>query len=102
MAISLRFEQEESDAAATEAARIGGLVGEVGVDPAQRAVIEAGGGVSEGFEQAELALIDHASHGDQRAAHAILHDRGRPEEQSVMREDSDSDHAHSSELTEPD
>ena len=33
-------------------------------DPARQPVEEAGGGVSEGFEQAEEALIENASHGD--------------------------------------
>src|SRR5215831_13899529 len=57
------YEQEETDLAAQEAAMIGG-----------------GGGEAEGFEEAEAALIEHASHGDQQSAHAILHDEGRPEE----------------------
>jgi hypothetical protein len=95
-----RYEQEQADAAAAEAAGIGGVSGEEDLDPAQRAVIEAGGGVAEGFEQAERALIEHASHGDQQAAHAILHDQGLPEEESLTREDSESDHEHSSELGE--
>jgi hypothetical protein len=95
-----RYEQEQADAAAAEAAGIGGVSGEEDLDPAQRAVIEAGGGVSEGFEQTERALIEHASHGDQQAAHAILHDQGLPEEESLTREDSESDHEHSSELGE--
>ncbi|HEY5046042.1 MAG TPA: hypothetical protein VII53_09320 [Solirubrobacteraceae bacterium] len=100
MAGNLRSEQEEADAAAAEAAGIGGLIGagEESLDPAQRPVIEAGGGVSEGFEEAERALIEHASHGDQQSAHAILHDQGRPEEQGAPREDSESDHERSSEL----
>jgi hypothetical protein len=33
-------------------------------DPAWKAVEEAGGGESEGFEQAEQELIEHAEHGD--------------------------------------
>ena len=33
-------------------------------DPAMKPVEEAGGGVSEGFEQAEEDLIENASHGD--------------------------------------
>lgn len=33
-------------------------------DPAWEAVEEAGGGESEGFEQAERELIEHAEHGD--------------------------------------
>ncbi len=56
--------REEAKAAA-EAAGIGGETGgpDYG-DPAERAVREAGGGEAEGFEEAEGALIDHASHGD--------------------------------------
>jgi hypothetical protein len=95
-----RYEQEESNAAALEAGEIGGMLGEneEQLDPAQRPITEGGGGVSEGFEEAERALIEHASHGDQQAAHAILHDQGPPEEESITREDSESDHEHSSEL----
>jgi hypothetical protein len=98
MASTPRYEQEETDAAAAEAAGIGGVTGEEDLDPAQLPVTEAGGGVSEGFEEAERELIEHASHGDQRAAHAILHDQGPPEEQGAAREDSESDHERSSEL----
>lgn len=47
----------------------------------RRAVEEAGGGVSEGFEQSEAALIDHASHGDQHGTTCIIHDaRYEPED----------------------
>ena len=35
-----------------------------GKDPAMQPVEEAGGGVAEGFEQAEEALIENATHGD--------------------------------------
>jgi hypothetical protein len=98
MASTPRYEQEEIDAAAAEAAGIGGVTGEEGLDPAQLPVTEAGGGVSEGFEETERALIEHTSHGDQQSAHAILHDQGSPEELSSTREDSEPDHEHSSEL----
>jgi hypothetical protein len=93
-----KYEQEQAAAAAAEAGCIGGGTDEEEFDPAQRPVIEAGGGVSEGFEEAERSLIEHASHGDQQSAHAILHDQGPPEEQSSTREDSESDHERSSEL----
>lgn len=93
-----RYEQEETDAAAAEAAGIGGVTGEENLDPAQLPVSEAGGGVAEGFEESERALIDHASHGDQQAAHTILHDQGLPEEDGATREDAESDHERSSEL----
>jgi hypothetical protein len=75
------FEREQEDAAAAEAARIGGDpssepppadAGER--DPAQKPVTEAGGGESEGFEEAERELIEHASHGDQHAARRVLED----------------------------
>jgi hypothetical protein len=41
---------------------------------ARRAVDEAGGGESEGFELAEQALIEHASHGDEHTTHRIMLD----------------------------
>jgi hypothetical protein len=47
---------------------------------AQRPLVEAGGGEAEGFELAEEELIEHASHGDQQSAHAILHHQGAEEE----------------------
>jgi hypothetical protein len=92
------YEQEETDAAASEAAEIGGQSGSEERDPALRPVSEAGGGEAEGFEDAERALIDHASHGDQHAAHTILHDAGRQEESNLAREDGQADEEHSSEL----
>ena len=56
--------QREADAAAAEAAAIGGRA-PADEDPARRPVEEAGGGESEGFELAEEELQEHASHGDQ-------------------------------------
>jgi len=94
-----RHEQEEIDAAAAEAGRIGGVAGDEDLDPAQRPVIEGGGGEAEGFEQAEDALVEHASHGDQQSAHAVMHDAGPPEEESAS-EGGEADHEHSSELDE--
>jgi hypothetical protein len=91
-----RHEQEEIDAAAAEAGRIGGIAGDEQLDPAQRPVIEGGGGEAEGFEQAEQALIEHASHGDQQSAHAVLHDAARAEDAGTS-EDADGDHERSSE-----
>jgi hypothetical protein len=41
---------------------------------AQRAVDEAGGGESEGFELAEQELIEHASHGDEHTPARIMLD----------------------------
>jgi hypothetical protein len=40
----------------------------------RRAVEEAGGGESEGFEQAERELIEHSSHGDEHAPSRIMRD----------------------------
>jgi cell division protein FtsN len=75
------FEREQEEAAAAEAASIGGHVSDEPpaedaeeLDPAQRPLIEAGEGESEGFEQAERALIEHASHGDQHAARRVIAD----------------------------
>jgi hypothetical protein len=56
---------EEEAAAAAEAAGIGGRAGdEEDFDPEMRPVYEAGGGVAEGFEQAEGDLIENAQHGE--------------------------------------
>jgi hypothetical protein len=43
---------------------------------ARRAVDEAGGGESEGFEMAEEELIEHTSHGDQHSTSKIMQDAG--------------------------
>jgi hypothetical protein len=92
-----RYEQEQTDAAAAEAARIGGVAGDEDLDPAQRPVVEGGGGEAEGFEEAEDALIEHATHGDQQSAHAILHDQGRDEQAGATDDDANADHERSSE-----
>jgi hypothetical protein len=56
---------EEAEAAATEAAAIGGKVDPDSEDPAEQPLIEGGEGEAEGFELAERDLEDIASHGDQ-------------------------------------
>jgi hypothetical protein len=59
--------EEEADAAAAEAARIGGPAPDDPVDdPAERPLVEAGEGEAEGFELAEAELIDNAEHGDEK------------------------------------
>jgi hypothetical protein len=61
-------------------------------------VLEAGGGVAEGFEQSEDALVEHASHGDQQSGRAALHDAYASEEAGVTAEDGEADEVHTSEL----
>jgi len=56
---------EEAEAAAAEAAAIGGKVDPDSEDPAEQPLIEGGEGEAEGFELAERDLEDIASHGDQ-------------------------------------
>jgi hypothetical protein len=56
--------EDQEGAAAAEAASIGGEVASDNPDPAMQPVEEAGGGVAEGFEQAEHDLVENASHGD--------------------------------------
>jgi hypothetical protein len=71
--------EEEAEAAAAEAAEIGGPMPDDPVDdPAQRPLIEGGEGQAEGFELAEAQLIDNAEHGDQKRF--PNRDAGRPEE----------------------
>lgn len=57
--------EEETEAAAAEAAGIGGEVAKDSDDPSEQPLIEAGEGESEGFELAERDLEDIAEHGDQ-------------------------------------
>jgi hypothetical protein len=59
------FVDEEEDAAAAEAAGIGGARPDYHVDEAHRALEESGEGEAEGFELAEQDLIEEASHGDE-------------------------------------
>ncbi|CAN5413743.1 hypothetical protein BH10ACT11_BH10ACT11_12590 [soil metagenome] len=56
--------EEQEKAAAADAGAIGGHGSNEDLDPAQRPLAEAGEGESEGFEDAEKELIEHASHGD--------------------------------------
>lgn len=98
-----RWEQEEVDAAAEEAAAIGGVAGDEDLDPAERPVIEAGEGEAEGFEQAEQELIDHASHGDQQSARVAFHDRGQDEDPLAAEQvDAEADQEYSSERDDDD
>ena len=61
---SIDWEEREAEAAAREAASIGGRAGDEYLEPAQRPLIEAGEGVAEGFELAEAELIAAAEHSD--------------------------------------
>jgi hypothetical protein len=71
--------EEEAEAAAAEAAKIGGPIpDDFTDDPAQRPLAEAGEGEAEGFELAEEELIDNAEHGDQKRF--PNRDAGAPEE----------------------
>lgn len=83
-------EKDQENEAATEAAAIGGT-GTSEADPSQQAVREAGGGEAEGFEDAEKALVDNASHGDQHAAHKVLQDVPDPEPEREAAEHGDAD-----------
>jgi hypothetical protein len=89
-------EQREERAAEAEAAAIGGRAGDEGLDPAERPLAEAGEGEAEGFEQAELELIEHASHGDEQSTHAVLHDEIEEAEPNPAREDAEADREHAS------
>ncbi|HEY2772145.1 MAG TPA: hypothetical protein VGI87_16335 [Solirubrobacteraceae bacterium] len=72
-------EQQQIDLAAEEAGQIGGETSAEpppveDVDEAARPLAESGQGESEGGEQAEQELIEHASHGDQHAARRVIQD----------------------------
>ncbi|MGZ4183358.1 MAG: hypothetical protein ACXVUL_22070 [Solirubrobacteraceae bacterium] len=59
----------------------------------RRAVDEAGGGESEGFELAEQDLFENTSHGDQHTPARILRDAG-PSEESAASESGEADSEH--------
>jgi hypothetical protein len=74
--------RREAEAAAADAARIGGDPAPDDVAPAERPVREAGGGEAEGFEESEAALADHAAHGD--LGHSPRNDAFAPEVESDL------------------
>jgi hypothetical protein len=55
---------EEADAAAREAADIGGPGAEEDVPEERRPVVEAGGGEAEGVERFQEELVEAATHGE--------------------------------------
>jgi hypothetical protein len=96
-------EREQEAAAAADAARIGGSPSsseQEPVDEAQRPLEEAGQGESEGFEQAERELIEHASHGDQHAARRAAQDAPSTSDDVRAAEGGEADSEHSSEVRE--
>lgn len=98
-------EREQEEAAAAQAARIGGRATSEdtdSVDEAQRPLQEAGEGESEGFELAERELIEHASHGDQHAARRAVQDAPSTSDDGRAAQGGDADTEHSSELPEDD
>jgi hypothetical protein len=98
-------EREQEEAAAAEAARIGGTPSSEDLgstDEAQRPLEEAGQGESEGFELAERELIEHASHGDQHAARRAAEDAPSTSDDGRAAEGGEADTELSSELREGD
>jgi hypothetical protein len=95
---SLPWEEREIDAAAGEAARIGGRAGDEYLDPAERPLVEAGEGVAEGFELAEDDLIEAAE-----TARAWVNPFSREvEARDTMFDYSEADHEDSSEFLDSD
>jgi hypothetical protein len=58
----------------------------------RRAVEEAGGGESEGFEQAERELIEHSSHGDEHNPVRIMRDAADEAAQREVYGEADEEH----------
>ena len=63
----------------------------------RRAVDEAGGGESEGFELAEEELIEHASHGDEHTPTRITRDA-----EKIVEEPLDADYGEADDAIPPD
>jgi hypothetical protein len=98
-------EREQEEAAAAQAAQIGGrpTSGDADyVDEAQRPLEEAGQGEAEGFELAERELIEHASHGDQHAARRAVEDAPSTSDDERAASGGEADTEYSSESREDD
>jgi hypothetical protein len=98
------FEQRQETLAGAEAGAIGGRRAE-DVDESEQARVEAGGGESEGFEQAEELLQAHATHEDQHAARRVIEDAAGFEDEAGPGPDDESgegDFERSSELADRD
>jgi len=85
----------EEEAAAAEAASIGGRSGMEDLPEEERPLAEAGEGESEGFELAEELLEERATHGDDRGG--PLRDRPDPEERGPRPSHGEADHVDSTE-----
>lgn len=100
------FEREQEEAAAAEAGSIGGRVSSEGPpaegspDEATRPLAEAGEGESEGFEEAERDLAEHATHGDQHAARRVIEDAPSESDDARAAEDAEVDALRSTERAE--
>jgi hypothetical protein len=93
----LDWEQHEIEAAASEAAAIGGRAGDESLDPALRPLIEAGEGEAEGFELAEADLIEAAETGDGWADPALNAFTTEAEERTGVGQFGEADHEETSE-----
>jgi hypothetical protein len=98
----LAWEEREVNAAAEEAARIGGRAGDEYLDPAERPLVEAGEGVAEGFELAEEELIEAAETAARWADPRWNAFASEVESRQSSAEYSEADHEDSSELLEDD
>lgn len=87
--------REAEQEAANEAGEIGGKSGLEGMDPAERASAEHGGGVSEGFEQAEERLEEQAT--TDHAEGDPIRDAGEVEANPDPSTQGEADHVASSE-----
>jgi hypothetical protein len=88
---------EEAEAAAAEAAGIGGAKPDYYTDESHRALEESGEGEAEGFELAEEDLIEEASHGDEKRSPEV--DAFTPELESDV---ADSVYGEADDVEEPD
>ncbi len=99
-------DREQAEAAAAEAAAIGGRVSDEPkpldeeLGEAGRPLEEAGQGEAEGFEEAEREFVEHASHGDQHAARRVIRDAPAESEDARAAQSAESDAPRSTELEE--
>ena len=91
----------EDELAAELLTNVGDAYSEVHTDPAMAPVLEAGGGVAEGFEDSEALLVEHATGGGLDATMRILRDADEAEVEAEPERGiyGEADHERSSERT---
>lgn len=89
-----RRDEDETEFDELRTGSLDGALSDELVGPEMQAVIEAGGGVAEGFEQSEAALVENATGGPEDGTLRILEDAGAEEAEEDRGVYGEADHEH--------